>query len=106
MLDLTNLSMIAKSDNNLINELIKTFMQTTRDDIKHLELAIDQHQTKEISGLAHRIKGGAAIVGANQLYLLAENLEQSPRQCFTDNNTLFKDVLNTFQAIEKLYSSL
>lgn len=106
MLDLDKLSMITDSDDDLINKLIRTFLETTREDIEHLELAINKHRVKEISNLTHRIKGGAAIVGANQLYQLTENLEKNPWQCFTENNTLFRDLQNSFQAIEKSHSGL
>ena len=103
MLDLNNLSQIADGDESLMDELIKTFLQTTREDIKHLESAISQHHTKDISGFAHRIKGGAAIAGASELYLLAENLEQSPKQCFKENNTLLEEIQEQFHSIEKSY---
>lgn len=106
MLDLDGLSAICDGDDSLINEFIKTFLQTTRDDIQHLEKAIDQRQTKEISDLAHRIKGGAAIVGASQLHRLVEDLERSPGQCLTENNTLFREVIDSLKAIEKLYPGL
>ena len=103
MLDLRNLSQITDGDDNLMNELIKTFLHTTREDIKHLESAIRQHQTKDISGFAHRIKGGASIVGASQLYLLAENLEQSQKQSLKENSTLLQDIQELFHSIEKSY---
>lgn len=103
MLDLSSLSQITDGDEDLMNDLIKTFLQTTRDDIKHLESAINQHQTKNISGFAHRIKGGAAIVGASQLYHLATNLEQSPKQCFKENSTLFREMQELFHSIENSY---
>ena len=106
MLDLTNLDQIADGDSDLIDELIKTFLQTTREDIKHLAAAISHHRAKEISELAHRIKGGAAIVGAHQLYNLAENLEHSPKQRLTESNTALRDVQSSFQAIENLYPGL
>ena len=88
-----------------MNELIRTFLQTTRDDIKHLESAINQHQIKDISDFAHRIKGGAAIVGASQLYHLAENLEKSPKQCFKERNTLLNEMKESFHFIEQSYLS-
>ena len=106
MLDLSNLSQITDGDESLMEELIETFLQTTREDIKHLESAINQHQLKEISGFAHRIKGGASIVGASQLYLLAENLEYSPKQCFKENSSLFSEMQESFHSIEKSYPSL
>ena len=106
MLDLSSLSTICDGDDSLINEFIKTFLQTTRDDIKHLEAAIDQCQIKEISDLAHRMKGGAAIVGASQLQQLAEDIELSPGQCLTENSTLFREVVDSFEAIEKLHPGL
>ena len=104
MLDLSNLSQITDGDKKLMSELIKTFLHTTREDIKHLESAISQHQTKDISSLAHRIKGGAAIVGASELYSLAENLEHSPKQCLKENSTLLSEIQKKFHSIEKLHS--
>ena len=103
MLDLNNLSLITDGDDTLMDELIKTFLQTTREDITKLRSAIQQQQIKDISDFAHRIKGGAAIVGASQLYSLAENIEHTPRQCLNQNNSLLNEIQESFKAIESLY---
>ena len=103
MLDLQSLSQITAGDEALMNDLIKTFVQTTREDIRSLELAIKQQKIKEISGVAHRIKGGAAIVGASQLHELAASIEQSPRQCLPEKDHQLKEIQELFQHIEQLY---
>lgn len=103
MLDLNSLSMITDGDESMISELIKTFVETTRDDIKQLESAINRHDIKDIAAFAHRIKGGAGIVGASQLHQLAENLERSPAQSFKENNTLFEEMKEVFHMIENSY---
>ena len=103
MLNLENLHQITDGDDELLNELIKIFFQTTREDISHLEIAVKAHKLSDVTDLAHRIKGGAAIVGATQLKRLAEDLEQQRSKTPTLSRSLLSDIQQNFRAIEDLY---
>ena len=107
MLNLENLHQITDGDEGLLEELLSTFFQSTREDILNLKAAVNNQQTPLIVSLAHRIKGGAAIVGAEQLAILAGDLEQSGQQVLPEHyDPLFLELQDTFNSIEAMYPNL
>ena len=104
MLDLQNLKDITAGDQTLLDELLKTFIQTTREDMLNLKTAVNNRQSPLIAETAHRIKGGAAIVGASQLVSMAGNMERMGVQSSEDQyDRLMSDMQDNFTAIEHLY---
>ena len=104
MLNLDNIKDIVDGDQELLNELLSTFFQATREDILNLHAAVNNHQTSLVNSLAHRIKGGAAMIGAEQLAELAGDIEHQ-----TDPERyelLFVDLQRSFAMIESLYPDL
>ncbi|WP_257285017.1 Hpt domain-containing protein [Endozoicomonas sp. SESOKO1] len=107
MINLENLHQITDGDEVLLEELLSTFFQSTREDILNLKAAVNNQQTTLVAKFAHRIKGGAAIVGAEQLAIIAGDLEQSGQQVETDRfDPLFLQLNDTFNSIEALYPDL
>ncbi len=107
MLNLENLQQVADGDKALLEELLSTFFQSTREDILNLKAAVNNQQAALIVSFAHRIKGGAAIVGADQLALLAGDLEHSGQQAEPERyERLFFELQDSFKSIEALYPNL
>ena len=79
MLDLTNLRKITDNDANMIHSLLDEFIRTTDDDAAQLTRAVENGESSRISFFSHRIKGSAAIVGAKELMMLSDELEQAGR---------------------------
>ncbi len=94
-------------DPELLQELLATFFQSTREDILNLKAAVNNHQNTLVVSFAHRIKGGAVIVGAKQLASLADDLEQCGQQMQTDcYEPLFLKLQDSFRLIESEYPAL
>ncbi|USE35258.1 Hpt domain-containing protein [Endozoicomonas sp. SCSIO W0465] len=107
MINLENLHQITDGDEVLLEELLSTFFQSTREDILNLKAAVNNQQTALIVNFAHRIKGGAAVVGAEHLVTLAGDLEQSGQQMEPERyDPLFLQLQDTFNRIEALHPNL
>ena len=106
MLDLNNLKDITDGDSELLDELLQTFIQTTREDMLNLKTAVNNRQNPLIADAAHRIKGGAAIVGANQLFSMADDMEQMGNTGTNQRyDSLLEAMQSNFNSIEQLYPS-
>ncbi len=107
MLNLENLNQVVDGDEALLEELLSTFFQSTREDILNLKTAVNNRQNVLIVSFAHRIKGGAAIVGADQLASLAGDLEYSGQQIESEHyEPLFLKLHDSFKRIEAHYPNL
>ncbi|MFK0569998.1 Hpt domain-containing protein [Endozoicomonas sp.] len=107
MLNLDNLNQVTDGDQELLEELLSTFFQCTREDILNLKTAVNNQQSGLIASLAHRIRGGAAIVGAEQLASLAGDIEYSGKQASPERyEQLFLELQNSFKSVEGLYPDL
>ncbi len=107
MINPDNLQQVADGDRILQQELLATFFQSTREDILNLKAAVNNHQNTLVTSFAHRIKGGAVIVGAERLALLAGDLEHCGQQLQTERyELLFLELQDTFRQIESQYPGL
>ncbi len=107
MINLDTLQQITADDPVLLHELLATFFRSTREDILNLKAAVNNQQNSQVVSFAHRIKGGAVIVGADQLVLLASDLEHSGQQAQTDRyEPLFLELQDAFRQIEYHYPGL
>ena len=104
MLNLDKLKEIANNDPALLSELLTIFFQTTREDMENLQTAIEQGHISQIPKIAHHIKGGAAIVGAQALCQIAEAMEQLGSDAHKNQyKGLINDIQSQFNTIEALY---
>ena len=107
MINLDTLQQIAADDPVLLHELLATFFRSTREDILNLKAAVNNHQNAQVVSFAHRIKGGAVVVGADQLILLASHLEHYGQQAQTEHyESLFLELQDAFRQIEFQYPGL
>ena len=107
MINLDTLRQITADDPVLLQELLATFFRSTREDILNLTAAINNHQNSQVASLAHRIKGGAVIVGADQLVLVARHLEHYGQQAQTERyEPLLLELQDAFRQIESQYPDL
>ena len=72
-----------------LKEAIKIFIDTSGDDLNHLQKAITDKQVDQIVHQTHRIKGGAAGIGAQGVQAVAQIMEKTAR----DNNLKCIDAL-------------
>jgi PAS domain S-box-containing protein len=64
----------------LYTELIKTMVTQFSTDIEHLEQSIQQKNTRQISLVAHKMKGAAMNLFMDRLARLAKILEEKPQE--------------------------
>lgn len=100
MIDLGNLEQLTEDDAPMMQMLLDEFLNTTEEDLRSLEKAVENKTHREIASLAHRIKGSSMIVGANQLIQLTNELEEAGKQA---ENEKFESLLSD---IRKCYSSV
>ena len=77
--DLSRLRDLTGNDENIIAQLIKIFIDDTDEHGVLLRTAVNDMNIENIVSEAHRIKGGAAQVGAERLRNLASTIEQMGR---------------------------
>lgn len=73
--DLVVLQEQVGDDPQLLQMMLGQFVQTNREDIAALSAALAAADAAQIRKYAHRIKGAAALIGANELAGLAQQLE-------------------------------
>ena len=107
MINLDTLRQFTADDPVLLQELLTTFFRSTREDILNLKTAINNHQNSQVASFAHRIKGGAVIVGADQLVLVAGHLERHGQQAQTERyEPLLLELQDAFRQIELQHPNL
>ena len=104
MLNLEPLIDIVGNDQHTLNSLIATFLSTTKEDIRNLESAVNNRQSTIIRDMAHRIKGGASVIGAEGLASLANRMETiGLNREQKEYDTTFHALKTQFRAIEAEY---
>ena len=63
-------------DDDTIRELIDIFIDTTTSELSALRFAVTCRNTQKVSEIAHSIKGAAANMGFEDIYMAARSLEQ------------------------------
>ena len=94
MLNLENLESVTDNDQELIESLLSEFIKVTEQDIENLEKAVSNNHSSDVTSLAHRIKGAAAVIGAEQLTNLCQQLESAGRSAQSDQ---FSDLLDSIK---------
>ncbi|MGL4639821.1 MAG: Hpt domain-containing protein, partial [Shewanella sp.] len=73
------LGRLSPGKTGLMFPLVQEFLLATDDDLAALAIACNDNDTQRFLDLLHRIKGGARIIGADQLVRCCTDWEQSPR---------------------------
>ena len=100
MLNLDALRAIGGDNPAFLDQILDTFVETTRVDIEQLAQAVRQGDNHKVRHLAHRIKGACALVGAEALASMADRVEQvSLGHPVTDCQPLSQEIQAGFQEI-------
>ena len=100
MLNLENLQDVTGGDQALIESLLAEFIKVTDEDIANLQEAVAHHQDNQVTSLAHRIKGAAAVIGAEQLTRLTQLLENAGRSGQQEQyQDLLTEIENSYSAV-------
>ncbi|WP_347901151.1 transporter substrate-binding domain-containing protein [Pseudomonas purpurea] len=103
-MDLSGLEKFVGSDRTLINQLVRDLASSNALDLEQLRELHRRDDRKGLSDLAHRIKGGARIVGAHRLLAGCEQLEAA---CWQDDVQLLNAAVDELQqAMTRLGRSL
>jgi CheY-like chemotaxis protein len=66
---------IAEGDKEFADELLNTFVESTRNTLRELRSAAGRNDPTAIARCAHKLKGAAGNIGANRMQQLARELE-------------------------------
>ncbi|KEQ18890.1 Hpt domain-containing protein [Endozoicomonas numazuensis] len=107
MIDLGNLQQLTEGDAPLMKTLLDEFLNTTEEDLKCLDTAVEHEKSSEIASLAHRIKGSSMIVGASQLIQLTTELEEAGKQAENDKfSALLSDIRKCYNGVSEAIRNL
>lgn len=78
---------IADGDREFVNEIIENFLSVVHDDVRELNVALEEQNDQNIVFFAHRLKGTFSFVGAEILQKLTEEIQTSAadRQLVSQN---------------------
>ncbi|MCU1617822.1 MAG: Hybrid sensory histidine kinase in two-component regulatory system with EvgA, partial [Frankiales bacterium] len=74
-IDLTSLHQLARGDRDSVNAIIKDMARSLDEDMQVLALRHAAMDLKGLADVAHRIQGGARIVGAQNVLIGCARLE-------------------------------
>lgn len=83
------------------NEILQDFLQQTEVDISELEKAVASKNRKEISHIAHRIKGASLMIGANPLAETSKALEMLAQQETSDITHATSSLTEAWQTLKE-----
>ncbi|WP_252178940.1 Hpt domain-containing protein [Endozoicomonas sp. 4G] len=107
MIDLGNLQQLTEDDAPLMQTLLNEFLNTTEDDLKSLDKAVEKQMHHEIASLAHRIKGSFMMVGASQLIQLSDELEAAGKHAENDKiESLLSDIKACYRKVSEAIKNL
>ena len=78
-LDSSNLDMLRDIIGDELKDALNIYMESTPDTILKLQEAIATQSVSNIELQAHTLKGSAANIGANQLSIMSDELEQKAK---------------------------
>lgn len=99
-IDLSGLEQWVGADRTLIDNLLDDLASSNKEDLIQLQVFYANRDRRALRDLAHRIKGGARIVKAQQLILCCEGLEAAIGE--HDMASLTQAVTALQQAMERL----
>ncbi len=88
-LDLSNLQVIFDNNQEIIERMLNSFIETTPEVISMLKNATLQNNQEEIKALTHKIKPSLNYIAKNELYLQANQIENGLVDHFDEEVTDF-----------------
>ncbi len=84
----------------VLDDLIRTFLDFMPEQIQALELALQDNNAEQVFAVAHRIKSSSSSIGANGLAEWAEKLELQGRGGKLENTTeLFNGLTGKYDEV-------
>ena len=80
-------------DQDDVDEIINVFINSTKESFILLSDYLSAKNFEEVALLAHKIKGAASMISANEIYQLTINLEQCAKAA---------DIIKVYDCIEQL----
>ncbi|MCK5679995.1 Hpt domain-containing protein [bacterium] len=91
-------------DEDLMNQIMSTFLQSTEKEIEKLQQAIGKKVSPKIKDHAHFIKGGAANAGALALQNCAKDIEQSGiAKDYNSAARLIPELIQKFEEFKNIF---
>jgi len=94
-LDLREINELSNNDNDFVNNMIHTFIESTTEELNNLNLALIQKDSKSVSMLAHKIVSPCRHFGLVNICSILKEIEL---HCKIDNDVdwvIIKDKINT-----------
>ena len=103
LLDFEELLFNFDHDTGFVEELLTTYLERSAPELfMSLRLAVQNKDLELLEETAHRLKGAAGIIGATQVYIAAETLEEIGRQeKETDAHQALQNLEQHMQALEQ-----
>ncbi|MGH1457103.1 MAG: Hpt domain-containing protein [Alphaproteobacteria bacterium] len=101
LLDLSTLMEYADGDEDVLNELIQVFYEETTSALNALKNGINDEDTEPWRMAAHRIKGSAGYVGADNLRQLCTEAQQMINSTTEERQACYKNIENSYTEVEK-----
>ncbi|MBP5075162.1 MULTISPECIES: ATP-binding protein [Pseudomonas] len=99
-IDLTNLEQLTRGDKEAMRKLLQELDNNNEEDMTRLQKLFAQHDVQGLSNLAHRIKGGARIIGYSALIQSCEEVETA---CGEQEHSALTEAINSlYQCMERL----
>ena len=102
ILNLEPLKAIVDNDPELIKEVTQLFLEQMPGYIETLQKACTAQQAEAIKVTAHTIKGSASYLGAEQLVMIAKQLEAKAQENrLADCEELVQALLNNYEEVKQ-----
>lgn len=101
VIDFTDLKKLSDGDRNFYKEMLTTFLNSTQDGIKDMEIALEENDWGMMAEYAHRICAPCKHLSAEELYRLLKDIELN---CRDENNV--SSVNENFNAVKKQFKRI
>jgi CheY-like chemotaxis protein/HPt (histidine-containing phosphotransfer) domain-containing protein len=105
-LDIDSLTARTMGDKEVMALVISTFLETTPEEIKNLDVAIKAENFQAAQKIAHTIKGSSANIGAMKLSDIASKLEELLKNKHEEKNMLLEHASLLRSEFDKLREQL
>jgi HPt (histidine-containing phosphotransfer) domain-containing protein len=87
-----------------MTELVSLFVETCRQDLQRMGMALDSQDARGVSEAAHSIKGAAGNMRFESVYELARSIEEGARQRNLDGvGNRMEEIRNAVGKIERQF---
>ncbi len=98
-IDLSYLEEYTGGDKDAMNELVEIFYETFTDGLKELKDNITDGKSEGWSMAAHKLKGTASYVGADNLHHLCANAQDTITATSEERTAMYNDIKQTYENI-------